>query len=81
MRVLVDLSPAATGILVPIPVSGFGTAFFGAPVPNYAPGLAGLTVYCQWAIVGDPSGQPTIFGLPLAITDGLSIPSGSSRRT
>jgi hypothetical protein len=76
VHLMVDLSPTATSFLIPLPVNGFGTAFFPAPLPNYVPGLAGLTVFCQWAILGDPNGQFTIYNLPLAMTDGLMLSLG-----
>lgn len=75
-RLLVDLSPSATSLFFPMPVGGFGTAFFGASIPSYGAGLEGFTVYCQWAIVGDPAAGMTIYGLPLALTDGLQIVLG-----
>jgi hypothetical protein len=76
VRVVVDLSPAAASFLVPMPLSGSGAAFLPAPIPEFAPGLAGLTVFCQWAIVGDPGGQPTVLSVPLALTAGLAVTVG-----
>jgi hypothetical protein len=76
VRLLVDFSPSSTSLIFPMPVGGFGTAFFGASIPNWGPGLDGFTVYCQWAIVGDSGAAMTTFGLPLALTDGLQITLG-----
>lgn len=75
-RLLVDLSPSSATLFFPMPVGGFGTAFLGASIPNWGPGLEGFTVYCQWAIVGDQSAAMTVYGLPLALTDGLQITLG-----
>jgi hypothetical protein len=76
VRLLADVSPAATSFLVPMPVNAFGAAGVPAPIPQYSMGLAGLTVYCQWAIIGDPMAPMTILGLPLAMTDGLLVSLG-----
>jgi hypothetical protein len=76
LNLAVDLSPAATTLFVVLPVSASGTAFFGAPVPQYSPGLDGLTVYCQWAVLGDPNAAMTIFGFPAALSEGLRISLG-----
>jgi hypothetical protein len=78
VRLLADLSPAAGYMIVPVAIGGSGSAFFPAPLPHFAPGLAGLAVYCQWAIIGDPNGQPTIYGIriPLAFTGGLAVTLG-----
>jgi hypothetical protein len=76
VRLLVDLSPAAAPFLVVSPVDSFGNAFFGVGVPHYVPGLDGFTVYCQWAVVGDPNAAMTVYGAPLAFTDGLRITLG-----
>ena len=76
VRLLVDLSASATSFMMFMPVSGSGTAFFGAPLPNYVPELVGATVYCQWAIIGDPNAVMTIYGARLALTDGLQLTLG-----
>jgi hypothetical protein len=76
VRLLVDLSPSATPLFFPMPVGGFGTAFFGAAIPSWGPGLEGFTVFCQWAVVGDQAAAMTVYGLPLALTDGLAITLG-----
>jgi hypothetical protein len=76
VRLAVDLGPAAASFLVPMPVSAFGAAFFTAPIPHYGSGLEGFTAYCQWAIVGDPNAGMTLYGVPLALTSGLSITLG-----
>jgi hypothetical protein len=75
-RLLVDLSPEGAWFLFPLDVGVAGTALFSAPLPNYAQGLAGLTLFCQWAVLGDPNGQPTVFGLPIALTHGLAVTLG-----
>jgi hypothetical protein len=76
VRLAVDLSFAAASFMVAMPVNGFGIAYFPAPVPQYFPGLAGLTVFCQGAIVGDPNAPMTLYGIPLALTSGLAITPG-----
>jgi hypothetical protein len=32
--------------------------------------------FCQWAVLGDPNGAMTVYGLPLAFTNGLRITLG-----
>jgi hypothetical protein len=76
VRVLVDLSPASASLLVPLPVGPAGTASLSLPLPTFDPGLAGFSVWCQWAVLGDPSGQPTVLNLPLALTAGLGLTLG-----
>jgi hypothetical protein len=76
VRLLVDVSPAAVSYLVPIPVGVLGSAYFPAPLPQFDPAIAGFTVFCQWAILGDPGAQLTVLGLPLAFTDGLIVTLG-----
>ena len=40
------------------------------------PAIAGLRVYCQWVVIGDPNGRPTVVGVPLALTDGVAVTIG-----
>jgi hypothetical protein len=76
VRLLVDLTPGATPLLFAIAASAGGSAWLPAPIPAWDPALAGFTAHCQWAIVGDPGGQPTVLGVPLAMTAGVSITVG-----
>jgi hypothetical protein len=76
VRLLVDVSANASWFPVFVPVDSAGSAFFSAPVPNYTPALAGFRVFCQWAVIGDPNGRPTIFGVPLALSDAVAVTVG-----
>jgi hypothetical protein len=76
VRLLVDVSSSAASLLITMPVTAAGGAFLPAPVPVFASGLVNFTVYCQWAVLGDPNGQMTLLGVPLALSDGLAITLG-----
>jgi hypothetical protein len=76
VRLNVDLSGLVPFGFFESPVDSSGLAGLNLPIAAYDPNMAGAHFYAQWFVVGDPQGQPTIFGVPVAATAGLDLRIG-----
>lgn len=75
-RLLVDVGPASLLGLFPATVDATGSASLAFPLGAYDAALAGLHVFAQWFVFGDPQGTPTVFGFSVAATAGLDLRIG-----
>lgn len=76
VRMNVDLSGGVPYGFFSTPIDGAGVAGVSAPIGSFDPALAGAHIYAQWFVIGDAGGKPTVFGVPLAATSGLSLRIG-----
>ena len=76
VRMNVDLSGNVSHGFFVTPIDGAGVAGVNAPIGSFDPALAGAHIFAQWFVLGDSGGKPTVYGVPLAASSGLSLRIG-----